>query len=211
VTTDIAAATAFPSGPRRPGRPRDAAVEERIIQAALRGMVDHGIAGLSIEAVAADAEVAKTTIYRRWPTKDSLVIDALASLKEPMPEVDDTRSVRDELVGLIDAMRRSQQNALAARLMPCMMAEAAQLPELARQYDEQVIEPRRQRAYDTLRRGIATGEFRSDIDVRLVWLLLIAPTLLQFVGPTMKRQGPLPVDWAERLVDAVISGIGKPA
>src|SRR5438552_17303325 len=89
---------------RAPGRPRSERAEKAIIDATLDLLVEEaGVAGLSIEAIAGRAGVGKTTIYRRWPNKEALIIDALASLKRPLPPVPG-RSVREDLVVMARAV-----------------------------------------------------------------------------------------------------------
>src|SRR4030095_12401343 len=71
----------------RPGRPRSERAERAIIEATLDLLAEVGIAALSIEQVAARAGVGKATIYRRWPNKEALIIDAAASMKGPVPPI----------------------------------------------------------------------------------------------------------------------------
>ena len=89
--------------PRRPGRPRSEQADRAIIDAALCVFAEHGVEGLCIEKVAAKAGVGKATIYRRWPGKEDLLLDALASLKTPLPEPRGD-SVREDLVALMQTM-----------------------------------------------------------------------------------------------------------
>ena len=70
---------------RRPGRPRSERADRAIIDAALSLFAERGVEGLCIEEVAARAGVGKATIYRRWPGKEDLLLDALAALKTPFP------------------------------------------------------------------------------------------------------------------------------
>ncbi|MGH2503871.1 MAG: helix-turn-helix domain-containing protein, partial [Ktedonobacterales bacterium] len=73
---------------RRPGRPRSAQADQAILDAALELIAQEGIQGMSIEGVAARAGVGKTTIYRRWPNKDALALDALRTVKPPIVSFD---------------------------------------------------------------------------------------------------------------------------
>src|SRR6266702_1128101 len=82
--------------PRRPGRPRSEEADRAIIDAALCVFAEHGVEGLCIEKVAAKAGVGKATIYRRWPGKEDLLLDAMAWLKAPLP-VPAGRSVAEDL------------------------------------------------------------------------------------------------------------------
>lgn len=81
---------------RRPGRPRDARADEAIVAATLQLLGQVGLAGLSIEAVAATAGVGKATVYRRWPSKEALVLHALTQGTD-MPPTPDTGTLRTDL------------------------------------------------------------------------------------------------------------------
>jgi len=70
---------------RRPGRPRREDVDAAILDATIDELEEHGYAAVNIEAVAARAGVAKRTVYRRWPSKDDLMFDAISKLKGPIP------------------------------------------------------------------------------------------------------------------------------
>ena len=81
-------------GPARaPGRPRSEQAERAILAAALELMSEHSVASVSIEAIAARAGVAKTTVYRRWPGKDELLLDALIQSRGSIPEAPPSGSV----------------------------------------------------------------------------------------------------------------------
>ena len=78
--------TAEAEAARRPGRPRSEQADQAIIDAALSLFAESGPEGLCIERVAARAGVGKATIYRRWPGKEDLLLDAIAALKAPLPD-----------------------------------------------------------------------------------------------------------------------------
>src|SRR3954454_15687844 len=105
-----------------PGRPRSARVDEAIVEAVFELLSSGQSAdAISIEAVAAKAGVGKATIYRRWPNKEALLIDAVATMKGPLP-VPLGESVRDDLVMLVAGMRnkRSEQY---GRATACLLPE----------------------------------------------------------------------------------------
>ena len=182
-----------------PGRPRSARVDEAIIEAVLDLLVDGVTAeALTIEAVAAKAGVGKATIYRRWVNKDALLIDAVATLKGPLPEIEGV-SVRDDLVTLVRPVGR-QSMTRAAAVLPCLISELKRSPTLHACY-QKVIEPRRELMRQVLRRGIASGELRADLDLEVVMAMLVSPMVVLSVGnlnPALDRE-TLP----QRLVDAV--------
>jgi AcrR family transcriptional regulator len=193
-----------PAGQDRkaPGRPRNALVDQAIIEAVFDLLRSGQSAdGLSMEAVAAKAGVGKATIYRRWPNKEALLVDAIATMKGPLP-VPAGESVRADLIMLIAAMRKKRM-ADYGRVTACLLPEIAKNPEMRRIY-QSVIEPRREVMRGVLRRGIETGELRADLDVELTLLMLSGPTVAQNVlnwNPRVDGE-----DFAEALVDAVLRG-----
>lgn len=186
-----------------PGRPRSARVDEAIIEAVIELLVEGVTAeALTMEAVAARAGVGKATIYRRWVNKDALLVDAVAALKGPLPEIVG-RSVRDDLVTLLRPVGRHSMTR-AATVLPCLISELKRSPILHACY-QKVIEPRRELMRQVLRRGIAGGDLRADIDIEVVMAMLVSPMVAQAVGnlnPTLDRE-TLP----QRLVDAIWPGI----
>src|ERR1700754_3722021 len=95
---------------KAPGRPRNAQADEAILEAVLELLsAGQSAAAISIEAVAAKAGVGKATIYRRWPNKEALLIDAVQAMKGPSPELAG-ESVRDDLITLIAGMRSKRMD-----------------------------------------------------------------------------------------------------
>ena len=187
---------------KAPGRPRDVRVDEAILDAVIALLSDgQSVDGLSMEAVAAKAGVGKATIYRRWPNKEALLIDAIATMKGPLPEPAG-ESVRDDLIMLIAVMRQKRMLQYG-RVTACIFPEMVKSPEMYRVY-QGVIEPRREVMREVLRRGIRTGELRADLDIEMTVLMLSGPALAQ----NMLRWNPhVPdEDFAETLVDAVLRG-----
>jgi AcrR family transcriptional regulator len=203
MSTDMRPATDRAARP--PGRPRSAEAERAIIDAVLQLVADHGFDGLSVEGVASVAGVGKGTIYRRWPNKDAMFVDALASVSEELPDIPDTQSARDGLVALVDVIRLSTQTTAAGRLLPRVMASMKQYPEVMQEYRHRVIERRTAVMRDLIQRGIDRGEFRPDLDVDTAVTLLVGPILYL----VMMRSSAVPPDRAtsERLVDGVICGL----
>lgn len=188
---------------RARGRPRSLRADGAIIEAVL-AMLAEGIAieALSIEAVAARAGVGKATIYRRWASKDALIVDAVAALKRPIPTLAGA-SVRDDLISLLRATG-PVQDSRAGQILPCLMPQVQRSEDLYRLYQE-IIEPRREAARAVLRRGIAVGELRPNIDVELVVAMLSAPMVLQ----NLMRWNPR-LDSAtmpEAIVDTLLAGL----
>ena len=162
-----------------------------------------GVRSLTIEAVAARSGVAKTTIYRRWRDKwelalDAAMIDMLSSFDDPV-DVGDTRK---ELITFVNSAVRTLGSKPYGPALQGLASEVATDPELARVYQEYVVEPRRLQIQAVIERGIERGDLRPDTDPRMIQELLIGPIYyrLLFSGPPFDRKlGP-------RLVEAVLDG-----
>jgi len=200
------AVSAGTSAARPPGRPRSAHADEAIIEAVLNLLVEGStVEALSMEAVATRAGVGKATIYRRWPNKEALVMDAIAALKGAYPELAG-ESVHDDLIALLASMQKPH-NSRAGQIMPCLAPEMRRNPELYHRYIDW-MEQRREVMRDVLRRGVATGELIPDLDVELTLALLTGPMTLQATlnwHPRLNTEG-----LATRVVDTVLIGIRGP-
>jgi AcrR family transcriptional regulator len=198
-----AAGTRVEEPPRAPGRPRSACVDQKIIDAVLDLLAEGtGFAAISIEAVAARAGVGKATIYRRWASKNALLLDAVRALKTPQPPLSG-RSLREDLIELLNVVSVSA-DPRAERVFPCLVPEVIANPDLQELY-QQIVEPRRERVRAVLRRGIEAGELRPDIDIELIALLLSAPLMVQRMLAWNPR---LAADTlTEKVVDTVLAGI----
>lgn len=194
--------TAEQAGGGRGGRPRSERAEKAIIEATLDLLAaEGGVDAVSIEAVAARAGVGKTTIYRRWSGKESLIVDALAAIKAPPPEPAG-ESVRDDLIAQLDAKRMDTLDPRLGCLFWTVQSSAEKYPELARQYTERIVEPRRDKLRQVLRRGMESGELRPDLDVETSLMILSGA----FHNRHRTSADPLPEDHTSRVVDTYLLG-----
>jgi AcrR family transcriptional regulator len=198
---------------RRPGRPRSPEAHAAILRAALELAVEGGLRGLSMEAIAARAGVGKATIYRRWKTKEALFAEAIGSIAFT-PEAPDTGSVRGDFEALSGAAvdRMAPE---AFQILPRLMADAADDPELLEGLQAALVRPRRTVIAAILRRGVERGELRADLDIDLVSDMLIGPliarVLLSGGDPRVLDGLPMRVfDTLERGIGAG-SGVGETA
>ena len=186
---------------RRPGRPRSERADRAILDAALDLFGEHGVDGVSMETVAARAGVGKATIYRRWPGKEELLLDALGQLRSPLPEPRG-ESVREDLVAMLAVMLRDAADPARMRPYALLLGEGDKYPRLLCRYKETVLEPRHEMISSVLRRGIASGELRPDADVEVATYML--------TGAVMARgkhaQGD-PAGFDERVVDEALLGL----
>ncbi|MCW2679061.1 MAG: regulatory protein TetR [Frankiales bacterium] len=186
--------------PRPGGRPRDPELDLRILGATLQLLADEGYDGLTIEAVAARAGVGKASVYRRFSGKEELVIEAVASLTE-QPEPRSGAGVRDELVTLLEVIRRKSDSSLAGKIFPRLLGASAENPELMRRYREQVLDPRRRRFLDVLQRGVDEGLVRPDVELEHAADLLIGPMAYRNLIRNDPPPGP---ELAAQIVDDVL-------
>ncbi|GAA3370838.1 TetR/AcrR family transcriptional regulator [Streptomyces sannanensis] len=191
-------------GEARRGRPRSEAAERAIVAAATR-LIEEGIplSELSIERIARTAGVGKATIYRRWEGKEALFVDVVQSMELPDPPLPGT-SVRDDLVAIVETLRQRGLAKHSSALLHGLFAQMRSYPKLWDMYEATVIEPRRQRISEVLRRGISTGEVRGDLDLELLGDLFVGPMLVR----TVLRPDAAPLEaGAEQVVDTVLEGV----
>ncbi|MGW0802301.1 TetR/AcrR family transcriptional regulator [Nonomuraea sp. NPDC002799] len=193
----------------RRGRPRRADVDESVLRAATELLLAHGYGGLSTDEVAERAGIAKTTLYRRWPTKDHLALAVVNRLQDS-DEITDTGDIRRDLTGYLEkiaaglnrmrAAGRSHDDPSAGTVAELVAAAArhADVGEL-----ERLMYARRNTlARALLERAVERGELRADLDVEVLFDQL-AGALYYRVLIT-----GLPVDraYAERLADTALRG-----
>jgi AcrR family transcriptional regulator len=191
-------------GSVRPGRPRSAQAHQAILDAAVALFIEQGLEGMSVEAVAARAGTGKTTIYRRWTSKEDLVIDAIAQVLAAAPTTD-TGSVREDLLRLGRELHGLMSSSATGGVFPRMAAEVTRRSRLGRLYGQRVIGPRRAALAEALQRGIQRGELPKDTDVELAIDLLVGGLLLRRLTGRLRRSDPTP----ERAVDILLAGLAS--
>jgi AcrR family transcriptional regulator len=145
------------------GRPRSEEADQAILGATLRSLAADGIGGLTIEGVAAEAGVGKTTVYRRWPTKTDLIVAAVSALAPP-GEPPDTGSLKGDLQALVDIQRARIADTPLVIAAPRVLAEAGAHPEIHAGFVRAVIEPIRSAIRTIVQRGMDRGEIAEDVD-----------------------------------------------
>jgi len=196
-------------GIRKPGRPRSAQAHKAILDATLELLAEEGFQGLSIEEVAARAGVGKTTIYRRWASKDELVIDAIHAVQVNLSMVD-TGNFRNDLVTLFKTAYQSMMaHPLLGQLVLKILGEYQNNPEIFQVYFTQVLIPRFQQFRHMVEQAQARNEIRRDIDWTLV-IDLVSGSLYfhwlitRFLVPSTSSAD----EWVEQMLDMVMQGIG---
>lgn len=149
------------------GRPRSEAANQAILDAALDALVEDGYAGTTIEGVAARARVGKATIYRRWPTKAELIVDALRGhVCADLPVVD-TGDVRADLQRAIESALDAMTGEDGA-LMAAFASEKARHPELREEFERVFVADRRAKLQALITASVDRGDLPPSTDVELV-------------------------------------------
>ena len=198
-------------GIRKPGRPRSAQAHKAIIDATLELLAEEGFQGLSIEAVAARAGVGKTTIYRRWASKDELVIDAIRQVQIDIPVVD-TGNFRNDLAVILKTAYQGfmvYPYPFMGKLLLKFIGEYQTNPEIFQGAITQLIVPRFQRFIHLVEQAQAREEIRGDLDPALVMDLVAGSLYFHWIVMSlMPTSSTSPVEWIEQVIDAIMQGIG---
>ena len=193
-----------PDAPERPrGRPRSAIADKAIRDAAVDLFAERGFEGFSVEDVADRAGVSKATVYRRYPSKVDLVVEACSCLATDELTFPDTGNLRDDVRGLARSLVNAFKNTRAGKMMPVMTFERRRYPELDAGY-RRFLADRKARTREVLRRGIDRGELPPDTDVAVMSSMLVGPIFHRL----MITQEPLNDAFVDALVDALLRGFG---
>jgi len=194
--------------PRR-GRPRSVKAREAILRAASELLLERGLDAISMDAVAQRAGASKATIYRWWPSKELVALDALFSEWETAPpKGPDTGSLRGDLLALVRPWVRRLAARPYGRVIAAFVSRAQCDPDFADAYRTRFIEPRRSQARAVFARAIERGELAGGIDVEVALDLLYGPIYHRL----LHSHAPLNERFARSVVDHVVTAVGaRPA
>ncbi len=188
-----------------PGRPRSPETRAKILKAAYEMLNEVGFMDLTIEGVAARAEVGKPTIYRRWKTKAALAMDAFLEAVNPELAFPDTGTVsedfREQMQKIVKLMNSPRGEVLGS-VIGCGQADE----ELITAFRQHWLTPRREDAIAIFQRGVERGQFREGIDAEVAIDALYSPLFYRLL---LKHQ-PLTEKLVNDLVDVVMKGMTKP-
>jgi len=185
------------------GRPRSERARLAVLEAAADLLVEGGLSAATIEAVAARAGVSKVTIYRWWPTRGAVAIDAYFHRYRSTSVVVDTGDVAADLLAqirLLEEAFRGRAGELMAELIGRTQADVS----LAEDFAAGWLQPRRTATADLLRAAVARGEIRPDVDLPTLLDQLFAPIYWRL----LMQHGPLDEAFAAALVDNLLGGVG---
>lgn len=168
------------SAKRAPGRPRSEAARRAILRSTMRLLEDTGFSDLSIEAIAADANVGKATVYRWWPNKGALVADALGSGAAKQLRFPDTGSVRSDI-----SMQMKQWveilHGRRGRIVAALISGGQSDKEIIQAFRERFVRPKRLDAHKILQRGVERGELPATVDMDLILDSLYGAIYMRFL------------------------------
>jgi AcrR family transcriptional regulator len=152
---------------KRKGRPRSDAAHAAILKAALSLVAKDGFRSLSLNDIAASAKVARATIYRRWPNKAALVMEAFMKEVGPAIAFPEAATVSESIRLQLHLVAKSFSG-VHGKLIKVLLGEAQFDPELAKAFRVRWIEPRREIDRIILFSGVESGEFHRDLDLGVV-------------------------------------------
>ncbi len=185
------------------GRPRSQEADRAILTATADLLTSRGLAAMSIEEIAARAGVGKATIYRRWPSKGLLALDAFVASFQAQQPLPDTGTLRGDMIAALTLWVRAVTETPMGATLTGLIAEAQYDPSLRAAWRERVLEPLRSQHRIMLDRAIARGEIAATVDREVVLDL--------FFGAAQHRLllGHLPLtdDFIAEVVDVILGGI----
>ena len=182
--------------------PRATRVRGQVLAAAGAILQRHGYAGLTMERVAAESGVAKTTLYRRWPSKAALCMALYLDVAGRELRDPDTGDVARDLKHIAETVVSLQKRTVAGPAFIGLIAEAQVSPETRTAFLAEFAERRREITRTVLRRAIVRRQLRADTDIDLVIDLIGGATTFRL----LQGHAPLSKKFTSDLVDLVLSG-----
>lgn len=193
-----------PGAARTRGRPRSVEADSAILSATRALLAERGWADLTIAAVAARAGVAKSTLYRRWPGKADLVVDAMAELFSHLEVADRGSILQDALATVGQYVELLQLPETQAALL-ALVAEADRDGSLREKVRGQVIDPQRRLVDEAWERACTRGEVEGETDIDLVFDM-ISGTLVHRI---LIKGEPVDEAYLTRLVTVLLTGLAQ--
>ena len=183
------------------GRPRDERIDTEVVAAVLNALEKGGYPVVTIDGIAKSVSRARSSLYRRWPSKRHLVAYAIVSELGENPAAD-TGTLRGDLLSAVGTLWRAFRGPLGHALAG-LVGDMAQDAALAASIRQRVLAPRRRSMREAIVRARNRGEAVDDLDVELLLDMLTAPfyfrTLFGHASMSLKNTGQI-VDWVVRVI-----------
>ena len=177
-----------------------------IIEAVLDELADVGYGRLSMDGVARRARAGKAALYRRWPCKQDMVLDAVTSISVPAVAGGSSGDLVTDVVNIVHSVDNWISDPRISRILPDLIAEAKRNAELADALTEQLGATRRASGHEMIRAADERGDLGDDVDVEYVLDLIAAPVFWRICG---RRQDTTP-EFLDRVVDSALHALGAP-
>lgn len=175
-------------------------VTAAIVAAVLAELDERGYARLAMESVAKRAGTSKSALYRRWPSKQEMVLAVLADISVPMADVVETGDLRRDMRAAAESMAAWLAAEPYAKIIPDLIAEAHRTRELAEAISTSISEPRRAHLRSLLTRAIERGDLPADTDLEMAQDLVAALIYWRMVV----RQAPVEDDYLDHVTDTAL-------
>ena len=191
--------------PIRRGRGRRPAAEvrEQVLAAAGELLLTEGMAGFTIEKVAAKAGASRMTIYKWWPSRGALALDGYATTVRTVLEFPDTGDIEADLTTQVLAFTHLLTGTGAGKVIAELIGASQTDPELASAFRERYSAPRRALAVDAMTKAVERGQLRDDIDPQVVVDQLWGACYHRLLIP----DEPITDEFAKALVRNVMIGL----
>ncbi len=185
------------------GRPRNPAADSAILEAFRLELSERGFADLRLEHVAARAGVSKSTLYRRWASKEDLAEQLLEQLAGPHIAIKDTGDTRTELLAAVVNPMRAVTHTPFGPVIRALLSQIAINPKLGDPFRRDVVGARRTEIARVVRRAIARGDLLPETDPEKAIDFLVGPVYFRVMFG-----GELTPEFANDIVDAYLAGFG---
>lgn len=194
-----------PAVKRPPGRPRSDSVRKQVLEAANNLLEEVGFAKFSMEGIAAKAGVSKATLYRWWPGKGAVAMEAFMAATTPKISFPHTQSAVADVTAQMLALAEAYRG-VTGRLIRELIGSGQSDPEALKSFLDGYLIPRRAATKDVLRRGIASGELRPDVDLEILVDALYAPIFHRL----LLQHLPLDAAFVRRIAQLAFSSVVLP-
>ncbi len=184
-----------------------APVERQLLDAARTLLAEGGVKSLTIEGVSALTGIAKTTIYRRWRSKEDLALAVVLQMTRDVVEVDVDGDLRAQLISILDRAVTILRTTLMGSVMKGLASDLATNRDLGKEYHDKVVSLRVARIRNLVQLAVERGEISGDVDVDLIHDLMFGPVYHRLLLSGQELDEGL----ATRIVDAVLPGVVTPA
>jgi len=186
----------------RPGRPRSEESRLAVLRATSELMLEVGLRAMTTEAIATRSGASKATIYKWWPNKYAVAIEAFLSAMFAESADPDTGSAREDFRRALRGMMRFYSSP-SGRVFAQLVGEAQFDPQVAAELRDRLVGSRRQLVRAIWDRGVARGELRPDVDPEAAIDLLFGPAMYRLVA----GHAPLDDAAADAIVDVAMGGL----